>query len=70
MENEEKKEVQGRPWKNEAKFKNYQEAEQFRLELENSDNPPAELKIKHLSSSGLFVVKSRNKKEKSKKQKK
>lgn len=70
MKNEEKKEVQGRPWKVEAKFKNYQEAQQFRLELENSDNPPAEIKIKHMSSNGLFIVKIRNPEEKKTRKKK
>ena len=70
MENKEKKEVQGRPWKVEAKFKTYQEAQEFRLELESSNNPPTEIKIKHMSSNGLFIVKIRNPEDKKTKKKK
>ena len=70
MENEKSEHVQGRPWKVEAKFKNYQEAQQFRLDLEKSENPPEEIKIKHMSSNGHFVVKTRNKEEKKTKKKK
>lgn len=62
--------VQGRPWKVEAKFKNYTEAQQFRLELEKQDNPPEEIKIKHMSSNGLFIVKSRRSEDKKTKKKK
>jgi len=60
MINEEKKHVQGKPWKIEAKFQTYEEAKKFYLELENSDNPPKEIKIKHSSSSNLFFVKVRH----------
>ena len=70
MENEKNEQVQGKPWKAEAKFKNYEEAQQFRLELEKSENPPDEIKIKHMSSNGHFVVKTRSKEEKKTKKKK
>jgi len=68
--NEKSEQVQGRPWKVEAKFKKYEEAQQFRLELEKADNPPEEIKIKHMSSNGLFIVKSRRAEEKKTRKKK
>ena len=70
MENEEKKHVQGKPWKIEGKFKTYEEAKKFFEELKNTENSPEELKIKHLSSSSLFVVKTRRKEEKQEQKKK
>lgn len=69
-EKETHKHVQGRPWKVEAKFKDYSEAQQFRLELEKLENPPIEIKIKHMSSNGLFIVKTRNLEDKKTKKKK
>lgn len=69
-EKETSKHVQGRPWKVEAKFKTYTEAQQFRLELEKQDNSPEEIKIKHMSSNGLFIVKSRRSEDKKTKKKK
>lgn len=70
MEKEKSEHVQGRPWKTEARFASYEEAKQFRVELEASESPPEEIKIKHMSSSKSFVVKSRRPEEKKTKNKK
>ena len=69
MENEKSEHVQGRPWKVEAKLKTFEEADKLRESLKNSENPPDEVKVKLLSSSGLFVVKTRRKEEKKKNKK-
>lgn len=70
MEKEKSEHVQGRPWKTEARFTSYEEAKQFRAELEASESPPEEIKIKHMSSSGLFLVKTRTQEIKKTKNKK
>lgn len=59
MKEEKNEQAQGKPWKIEAKFKTYEEAKQFRIDLEKSENPPEQIKIKHMLSNGLFVVKTR-----------
>ena len=69
MEKEKSEHTQGRPWKVEAKFKTYEEAASFKNEIKESENPPEEIKIKFMSSGGLFVVKVRNKEGQSKNKK-
>lgn len=59
MKQESIEQQHGKPWKIEAKFKTYEEAKQFRSDLEKSENPPEQVKIKYMSSSNLFVVKTR-----------
>lgn len=66
MENEKSKQVQGKPWKVEAKFKTYEEAASFKNEIKKAESPPEEIKIKFMNSTGLFVVKVRKKEEEGK----
>lgn len=70
MENKEQKHTQGKPWKIEARFKTYKEAEDFCSDLKKTEKPPEQIKIKHMASNGLFVVKTRNSKDKKTKNKK
>ena len=70
MQEEKTEHVQGKPWKTEGKFQTYQEALALKEQLASSENPPEELKIKHMNSSKLFLVKSRKKEEVNKNKKK
>lgn len=70
MENESVKQEQGRPWKIEARFQKYEEAQQFKQDLQNGENPPEEIKIKHMASNSDFVVKTRRQEDKKTKKKK
>lgn len=66
MEKEKSESVQGKPWVVVGRFDSYEKAKTFREELEDSENPPKEIKIKHLSSSSSFVVKVRKEEQKRK----
>lgn len=65
MTMEENKEQNGKPWKIIFKSRSFQEADLYRKNY-ISENPGVAVKVKYLSSSDCFVVKTR-KSEKNKK---
>lgn len=59
MTMEENKEQNGKPWKIIFKSRSFQEADLYRKNY-ISENPGVAVKVKYLSSSDCFVVKTRN----------
>lgn len=60
LEKKTEKQKNGKPWKNEARFNSFDEADNFRHSLMNSENAPEQVKVKYMPSTGHFVVKTRN----------
>lgn len=69
MEKENKEILKGRPWKIQARFSTFEEADDLRNEIKNLEET-TEVKVKYMPSTKSYVVKIRKQEEEKTKKKK